>query len=110
MNMATHATELPPAVAALRQLKASLHADEEYAWAWQSVFAQTIIAELGCTHEQGNKAAARIMYNSFDIDVKKQKAYQDFLPGWADDALKQAPTIVGTPSGSDQPTSPLAPQ
>lgn len=50
-------------------LRASLQASPELVWAWHCNLAMPIMDELNCTHEQANRAAARLMRALFDVDV-----------------------------------------
>lgn len=47
--------------------------DSEYAWTLHCNLAMPIMDELHCTHEQANKAAARIMQHWFQVDITKNK-------------------------------------
>lgn len=55
--------------------------DEDYAWAWHCNIAVSFIDENG-THEQSNRAAARIMKTLFDVDVTEFKYFKDFDKYW----------------------------
>lgn len=55
--------------AAVTVLKTSLQADSSYAWSWQCNIAMPIKDELNCSHEQANRAAARLMRHLFDVDI-----------------------------------------
>lgn len=55
--------------------------DEDYAWAWHCNIAVSFMDENG-THEQANRAAARIMKTLFDVDVSEFKNFEDFEKYW----------------------------
>lgn len=50
--------------------------DEEYLWARQCNLAVPFMDE-GWTYQQDNKAAARIIYNFFNIDVTSLQNFKD---------------------------------
>lgn len=50
--------------------------DSEYAWTLHCSLAMPIMDELHCTHEQANRAAARIMRLWFDVDITKHVHWQ----------------------------------
>lgn len=55
-------------------LAMNLRNDPELAWGWHCNIAVPIQDE-GIDHETANKAAARIMYNLFKIDIRTNKCY-----------------------------------
>lgn len=54
--------------------------DDDYAWGWHCNIAVPFQDEGG-THEQANRAAARIMYNIFGVDVTTFYEWKLFV--WA---------------------------
>lgn len=53
------------------QLEQLVRSDPEYAWTIHCNLAVPIMDSVGCTHEQANKAAARIMHHWFKVDITK---------------------------------------
>lgn len=63
--------------------------DPEYAWTVQCNLAVPIQDELRCTHEQANRAAARIMSQWFKVDMTQHENWRRFELDWmADKAVE----------------------
>ncbi len=76
------AEDCPPHVSfPLKELRAFLQADLDVAWSWHCNFAMPMQDE-GVSHEQANRAAARIMVGIFGVDVTKHKAWEVFERSW----------------------------
>lgn len=58
-------------------LKEAIQEDDDYAWTWHCNFAVPFQDE-GASHEQANRAAARIMSLLFEVDVTKLEQWQSF--------------------------------
>lgn len=58
------------------ELKASIHADPDYAWGWQCNLAVPMMDAIGASHEGSNRAAALIMAQMFDYDITSHPNYQ----------------------------------
>jgi hypothetical protein len=67
---------------AIETLSAAMKEDPEYAWAWHCNFAMPFVDEGG-THQQANRAAARIMRVFFNVDTgpRMRRAFADL---WKD--------------------------
>jgi len=63
---------------AMKILIDNMKADSEIAWAWHCNIAVPMQDE-GIEHILSNRAAARIMYNLFNIDITKHKHYQEIV-------------------------------
>jgi hypothetical protein len=61
---------------AMDNLKATMQSDPEYAWAWHCNIAMPFKDATGCTHEQANKGAARVMEHFFSVDITKHPHWQ----------------------------------
>jgi hypothetical protein len=69
---------------AFQKLSAAVSQDSEYAWSIHCNLAMPIMDELKCTHEQANKAAARIMSHWFQMDMTKHPHW--ITMGWASES------------------------
>jgi len=65
----------------LRELVAHLKADMDCAWSWHCNLAMPMQDE-GVSHEQANRAAARIMFTVFGVDVTQHKHWERFKRSW----------------------------
>lgn len=54
-----------------QELAQAINSDEAYAWSWHCNIAMPIMDELGCSHLEANKAAARVMQTVFSVDMTK---------------------------------------
>ncbi len=59
-------------------LKALIHADTEYAWAWHCNLAVPIMDAANVDHKEANQVAALIMAQMFGYDITTHPHYQDF--------------------------------
>lgn len=55
------------------ELKKHIEDHADYAWAWHCNLAMPVMDELGCTHEQANRAGARLMSILFGVDITKHR-------------------------------------
>ena len=69
----------PSAFVALTQ---AINSDPEYAWGWHCNLAMPIKDEIGCSHLDANKAAARIMQTIFSVDTTKNKYFPGNCPAY----------------------------
>ena len=54
--------------------------EQDYCWAWHCNIAMPIYdADVGVSHLDANKIAARIMQSLFTIDMDQNSFYQDLL-------------------------------
>jgi hypothetical protein len=60
-----------------------VNADADYAWAVHCNLAVPIMDSVRCTHEQANRAAARIMYQWFGLDITKHEHWKSLEPQWS---------------------------
>jgi hypothetical protein len=58
-------------------LKKIIKEDNSYAWSWHCNIAMAFQDEGG-SHEIANKAAARFMQSTFDVDITKFKEWKSF--------------------------------
>lgn len=59
---------------AFEAIKAEIHTDMGYAWAWHCNIAVPIM-DGGCTHKQANETAALIMSQMFNYDITQCSHY-----------------------------------
>lgn len=59
-------------------LRGAIKKDSSYAWSWHCNVAVCSMDE-GLDHKAANRAAARFMYNCFDVDTTKFKEYIDII-------------------------------
>lgn len=52
-----------------------INSDPEYAWGVHCNIAMPIMDELGCTHQQANEAAARLMQHLWGCDITRHEHY-----------------------------------
>lgn len=60
-----------PTGTAYRELESAIQEDPDFAWGWHCNIAMPIKDELGCTHLEANRAAARIMSHLFGTATEK---------------------------------------
>lgn len=59
-------------------LRESIKKDDSLAWSWHCNVAVASMDE-GMEHKAANRAAARFMYNCFNVDITKFKEYIDII-------------------------------
>lgn len=72
----------------LDSLKAAIHADSDYAWAWLYNLA-CIASDAGATHEDSNRRAAQFMRNAFGFDVTQCENWKQLESQWDDQKPSQ---------------------
>ena len=83
-----------PTGTAYRELESAIQEDPDFAWGWHCNIAMPIKDELGCTHLEANRAAARIMSHLFGTATGKHPNFQNFLsPG--DPGQPQSRRVMG---------------
>lgn len=55
------------------ELKKQIEEDADYAWAWHCNLAMPVMDEINCSHEQANRAGARLMAILFGIDITQHR-------------------------------------
>jgi hypothetical protein len=68
---------------AFHQLNDQINSDAEYAWAVHCNLAVPIMDSVRCTHEQANRAAARIMHQWFGLDITKHEHWKSIESQWS---------------------------
>ena len=63
---------------AFSKLKQQLTDSPDYAWSWHCNIAMSIFDELDTSHEQANKAGARVMRRLFGIDITEFVEWKAF--------------------------------
>ena len=66
---------------ALRELAQD---DPEYAWALHCNIAIPIMDELRCTHEQANRASARVIKHWFGVDIDQHEHWKTIERQWSE--------------------------
>jgi len=66
------------------QLNDAINGDAEYAWAVHCNLAMPIMDSIRCTHEQANRAAARIMHQWFGLDITKHEHWKSIERQWSE--------------------------
>lgn len=66
---------------AFESLKKAIQTDSSYAWSWHCNVAMSFEDEVG-NHEQANRAAARFMRTTFDVDVTTFAEWKSFTEEW----------------------------
>jgi hypothetical protein len=76
--------------------------DAEYAWALQCNLAVPIMDEVRCSHEAANRAAARIMYQWFAVDITQHEHWKSFERCWSEGPPSPSDNLSTGPALSDE--------